>query len=140
MQNQQLRHQIVPEKYIGNTVGLPTLTDIIEELGKPGRDPRDRFETFTFAEGIHSVDDLTPGMTLPGIVTNVTQFGAFVDIGVHQDGLVHISKLSDRYVKNPADIVKIHQKVKVIVLEIDRERHRISLSMQNNPQPKSSQG
>jgi protein Tex len=134
MQREELRRQINLTRYVSETAGLPTLTDILAELGKPGRDPRDKFEVFAFAEGIHSPDDLQPGMVLPGIVTNVTQFGAFVDIGVHQDGLVHISKLSDHYVKNPSDIVKVAQKVIVTVIEIDRERHRISLSMLNKPQ------
>ncbi|MDQ7782105.1 MAG: Tex family protein [Desulfomonilaceae bacterium] len=110
-------------------VGLPTLRDIMNELAKPGRDPRDRFETFSFAEGVNSIDDLKSGMKIPGIVTNVTKFGAFVDIGVHQDGLVHISKLADRFVKDPSEIVRVRQKVMVTVLDVDKERGRISLSM-----------
>ena len=111
------------------TVGLPTLMDIKAELAKPGRDPRKQFELFSFAEGIERIGDLEVGMELPGIVTNITAFGAFVDVGVHQDGLVHISQLSDHFVKDPADVVKVHQKVKVRVLEIDIARKRISMSM-----------
>ena len=99
------------------------------ELAKPGRDPRETFETVSFTEGVERIEDVKPGMRLPGIVTNVTGFGAFVDIGVHQDGLVHISALSDRYVKNPADVVKVQQKVEVTVLDVDVKRGRISLSM-----------
>jgi uncharacterized protein len=110
-------------------VGLPTLTDILKELEKPGRDPREQIEEFRFAEGIESVDDLVEGMELPGIVTNITAFGAFVDIGVHQDGLVHISQLADKYVKDPNTVVKLHQHVRVRVLEVDQRRHRISLTM-----------
>jgi uncharacterized protein len=112
-------------------VGLPTLTDIMKELEKPGRDPREQIEEFEFAKGIETVDDLVEGMELPGIVTNITNFGAFVDIGVHQDGLVHISQLADRYVKDPNQVVKLHQHVRVRVLEVDRRRGRISLSMKN---------
>ncbi len=128
-----LRKQIGPGRYVSDTVGLPTLKDIIDELAKPGRDPRDRFEVFEFDEDINAISDLSPGLKLPGIVTNVTAFGAFVDVGVHQDGLVHISQISDRYVKNPGDVVKVHQKVTVTVLEVDLERSRISLSMKTKP-------
>ena len=103
MASETLRRQIDPNRYVTDSVGLPTLTDIIEELGKPGRDPRDQLEAFAFAEGIEKVEDLQRGMKLPGIVTNVTHFGAFVDIGVHQDGLVHVSHLSDRFVKDPTE-------------------------------------
>ena len=120
------------KQYVTGSVGLPTLTDIMEELTKPGRDPRSEFEFFSFAESVHTPEDLQPGMRLPGIVTNVTAFGAFVDIGVHQDGLVHISQLADRYVKNPADVVRVHQKVTVTVLDIDLVRRRISLSMRES--------
>jgi uncharacterized protein len=134
MQSEDLRRKIIPANYLTDTAGLPTLTDIIQELSKPGRDPRERFEAFSFAAGINTIDQLTPGMRLPGVVTNVTNFGAFVDIGVHQDGLVHISKLADHYVKNPNDVVKTQQRVMVTVLEVDRERKRITLSMQRNPQ------
>ena len=110
-------------------MGLPTLKDIIEELARPGRDPRKEFEPFYFAEGVNKIEDLAAGMKLPGVVTNVTAFGAFVDVGVHQDGLVHISQLADRFVRNPSDIVKVQQQVWVTVLEVDLERKRISLSM-----------
>ena len=110
-------------------VGLPTLTDIQNELAKPGRDPRPAFQLFSFKDGIETIEDLNPGMTLPGVVTNVTAFGAFVDVGVHQDGLVHISQLSDRYIKDPYEVVKVHQKVMVRVLELDLARRRIALTM-----------
>jgi protein Tex len=128
MQDDDLRRKIEPSRYADDTVGLPTLEDILNELEKPGRDPRDRFEGFSFAEGIESIEDLEPGMRLPGIVTNVTAFGAFVDVGVHQDGLVHISKLKDEFVKDPRDAIAVNRKVTVIVLEVDAERRRISLS------------
>jgi uncharacterized protein len=138
MRNEGLRQQIDLKRYVSETVGLPTLTDILEELARPGRDPRDKFETFSFAEGVNTMDDLVPGMKLPGIVTNVTKFGAFVDIGVHQDGLVHVSRLADRFVKDPAEVVRVNQKVMVTVLEVDKVRGRISLSMRQEPQtPKS---
>lgn len=123
--------QIDLRRYVSDTVGLPTLHDIVDELVRPGRDPRQEFEPFHFAEGVNKIEDLTPGMKVPGIVTNVTGFGAFVDVGVHQDGLVHISKLSNHYVRNPAEIVKVKQQVWVTVLEVDPERKRISLSMKN---------
>ncbi len=124
-----LRQHIDLSRYVTEQVGIPTLTDILAELAKPGRDPRKDFETFSFAEGIENLEDLEPGMQLPGIVTNVTAFGAFVDVGVHQDGLVHISELADHYVRDPRQEVRVHQKVKVKVLGVDRERRRISLSM-----------
>lgn len=127
--NSALREKIKLENYVTDTVGLPTLMDIKAEFSKPGRDPRKQFELFSFAEGIEKIGDLEVGMELPGIVTNITAFGAFVDVGVHQDGLVHISQLSDGFVKDPADVVKVHQKVKVRVLEIDIARKRISMSM-----------
>ncbi|MBF0608045.1 MAG: RNA-binding transcriptional accessory protein [Magnetococcales bacterium] len=116
-------------KYVTDTVGVPTLTDILEELAKPGRDPRQQFEAIRFLDDVKAIEDVKPGMKLPGIITNITAFGVFVDIGVHQDGLVHISQLADRFVKNPADVVKVHQKVSVTVLEVDVKRRRISLSM-----------
>ncbi len=125
----ELQQRIRLKEYESTGVGLPTLRDIMQELAKPGRDPREEFEPFSFAEGVTSIDDLKPGMKVPGIVTNVTKFGAFVDIGVHQDGLVHISKLADRFVKDPSEIVKVQQKVTVTVLDVDKERGRISLSM-----------
>ncbi|MBW8002185.1 MAG: RNA-binding transcriptional accessory protein [Planctomycetes bacterium] len=127
--NSALREKIKLENYVTDTVGLPTLMDIKAELSKPGRDPRKQFELFSFAEGINAIGDLEVGMELPGIVTNITAFGAFIDVGVHQDGLVHISQLSDHFVKDPTDVVKVHQKVKVRVLEIDIARKRISMSM-----------
>jgi protein Tex len=134
MKDEELRNKIVPERYVDEKTGLPTIMDILQELRKPGRDPRDKFEVFNFTTGINSIDQIKPGMKLPGIVTNVTNFGAFVDIGVHQDGLVHISKLADHFVKRPADVVKLQQKVVVTVIEIDKERKRIVLSMQKDPQ------
>lgn len=117
------------KKYVTDTVGMPTLTDIMAELEKPGRDPREQIEEFEFDKNVTSVDDLVAGMVLPGIVTNITNFGAFVDVGVHQDGLVHVSQLADRYVADPTQVVKLHQHVKVSVVEVDRKRNRISLSM-----------
>ncbi len=132
MKNEELRKKIRLEKYVDDKVGLPTLTDIMNELAKPGRDPRERFEVFSFAEGVNALEDLKPGMKLPGIVTNVTKFGAFVDVGVHQDGLVHISQLADRFVKDPGEVVKVSQKVMVTVLEVDVPRKRISLSMRSD--------
>jgi uncharacterized protein len=134
IRSRELRAKIDLSKYVSDTVGVPTLTDILDELAKPGRDPRIQFESFSFAEGVNKIDDLQPGMKLPGIVTNVTNFGAFVDIGVHQDGLVHVSQLSDRFVRTPTDVVKVQQRVTVTVLEVDKERQRISLSMRQEPQ------
>jgi protein Tex len=127
-----LRDKIDIRKYVSDAVGIPTLTDILKELAKPGRDPRPPFEDFKFAD-VKEITDLVPGMRLPGIVTNVTAFGAFVDVGVHQDGLVHISQIADRFVQNPAEVVKVRQKVQVTVLEVDIERRRISLSMKQHP-------
>lgn len=129
MDNEHLRRKINLKNYITETVGLPTLNDIMNELAKPGRDPREEFEMFKFAEDITKIEDLRPGMKLPGIVTNITNFGAFVDIGVHQDGLIHISKIANKFIKNPADVLKVHQKVNVTVIDVDFERKRISLSM-----------
>ncbi len=129
-----LRSRIKLEKYVTESVGIPTLKDILDELAKPGRDPRQKFETFAFQEGLEKMEDLKPGMKLPGIVTNVTAFGAFVDIGVHQDGLVHVSQLADKFVKDPAEIVKVQQKVTVTVTEVDLARKRIALSMKANPE------
>ena len=127
--DKEKRSAIDPKRYVTAEVGLPTLTDIMKELEKPGRDPREQIEEFEFAKGIETVDDLVEGMELPGIVTNITNFGAFVDIGVHQDGLVHISQMADKYVKDPNQVVKLHQHVMVRVIEVDRRRGRISLSM-----------
>lgn len=129
MNNSLMRGRIILKNYITENIGMPTLNDIMNELARPGRDPRKVFEVFTFSDVVHQISDIEPGMKLSGIITNVTAFGAFVDIGVHQDGLVHISHLSDNYVKNPSDIVKVQQKVIVTVLEVDIERKRISLSM-----------
>jgi uncharacterized protein len=129
IKDKEKREAIDLKKYVAGDVGLPTLTDIMKELEKPGRDPREQIEEFEFAKGIETVDDLVEGMELPGIVTNITNFGAFVDIGVHQDGLVHISQLADKYVKDPNQVVKLHQHVRVRVIEVDHRRGRISLSM-----------
>jgi uncharacterized protein len=131
MRDDSLRGKIRLQDYVTETIGLPTLTDILQELAKPGRDPRKQFEVFRFAEGVKQMEDLQAGMRLPGIVTNVTAFGAFVDIGVHQDGLVHISQLADRFVKDPAEVVKVHQKVMVTVVAVDLTKKRISLSMKD---------
>jgi uncharacterized protein len=119
--------------FVSDDIGLPTLNDIVDELRKPGRDPRKQFEAFSFTDGVDKIRDLEAGMTLPGIVTNVTAFGAFVDVGVHQDGLVHISQLADKFVKDPANIVKVQQQVRVTVLEVDLARNRIALSMKRQP-------
>ena len=127
------RENVNLQAYISEAVGMPTLTDILAELEQPGRDPREQFESFSFAEGIEHPEDLTTGMVLPGIVTNVTNFGAFVDIGVHQDGLVHISHLADEFVGDPAKVVAVQQPVSVTVLEVDIDRKRISLSMKREP-------
>lgn len=129
LKNDKLRKSIDLKAYVNDSVGLPTLNDIIAELAKPGRDPREKFEAFAFTEGVNSINDLKVGMTLPGLVTNITNFGAFVDIGVHQDGLVHLSQLSNRYVKDANEIVKVNQQVEVRVTEIDVSRKRIALSM-----------
>jgi len=129
IQQKDLRTRVDIHKYVTPEVGLPTLTDIMRELEKPGRDPREALEEFEFDSRVSTIDDLVPGMELPGIVTNITNFGAFVDIGVHQDGLVHISQLANKYVSHPTDVVKLHQHVRVRVTEVDRRRNRISLSM-----------
>ena len=121
--------QIDPSRYVSDQIGLPTLNDIVAELARPGRDPRQEFEPFDFAAGVHRIEDLTVGMKLPGVITNVTGFGAFVDVGVHQDGLVHISQLAEGFVRNPSDVVKVQQRVWVTVLEVDLERKRIALSL-----------
>ena len=130
------------KKYVSDEVGLPTLQDILAELEKPGRDPRDQFEAFAYQEGVNEVSDLKVGMKLPGIVTNITKFGAFVDVGVHQDGLVHVSHLSDQFVSDPSKIVKLQQQVQVTVTEVDINRKRIALSMKSDPfgKPKHQKG
>jgi uncharacterized protein len=129
LEDQTLREKIDLHAYVTDRVAMPTLTDILAELAKPGRDPRKQFESLDFTEGIENLEDLEPGMTLTGVVSNVTAFGAFVDIGVHQDGLVHVSQLANHFVKDPHKVVKVNQKVTVTVLEVDLERKRISLSM-----------
>jgi uncharacterized protein len=140
IQQPELRSNIAVSRYVTETAGIPTLNDILAELAKPGRDPRKTFEAFSFTDGIEKIENLRPGMKLPGIVTNITAFGAFVDIGVHQDGLVHISQMADRFVKNPADIVKVQQKVLVTVLSVDLVRNRISLSMKSATDSSTDEG
>lgn len=129
IENKEIRSKIKPEQFVSGNFGLPTITDILKELEKPGRDPRTKFDFFEFDKNVNSIDDLIPGMTLPGIVTNITAFGAFVDIGVHQDGLIHLSQMADRYISDPNEIVKLNQKVEVKVLEVDKVRKRIQLSL-----------
>jgi len=129
LRDEKLRERIEPEKYITDQAGLPTIMDILQELARPGRDPRKQFSRFEFDRNVHSIEDLKPGMLLPGIVTNITAFGAFVDVGVHQDGLVHISELSDHYIKDPNEAVRLNQQVLVKVLVVDTGRKRIQLSM-----------
>ena len=124
-----------PKKFTDETFGLPTVTDILQELDKPGRDPRPEFKTATFQDGVEDLKDLEPGMILEGVVTNVTNFGAFVDIGVHQDGLVHISALSEKFVKDPREAVKAGDVVKVKVMEVDIPRKRVGLSMRMSDTP-----
>jgi uncharacterized protein len=133
MSSEALRSQIILQKYVSETVGVPTLQDIVEELAKPGRDPRASFEVFQFQDGVNSMADLKVGMKLPGIVTNITAFGAFVDIGVHQDGLIHLSHLADRYIKDANEVIKVAQQVEVTVLEVDIARKRIALSRKADP-------
>ncbi len=133
IRTKELRTKIELKRYETDTIGMPTLQDIMEELAKPGRDPREKFEAFSFAAGIAKIEDVKPGMKLPGVVTNVTAFGAFIDIGVHQDGLAHVSQLSDKYIKDPNEAVKVHQKVTATVLEVDVPRKRISLSLKKSP-------
>lgn len=133
--DEKLRKSINLQKYVSDTVGLPTLNDIIAELAKPGRDPREQFEAFSFTDGVNVIDDLKIGMKLPGIVTNITAFGAFVDIGVHQDGLVHLSQITNRFIKDPNEVLKVHQKVEVRVTEVDVNRKRISLTMKDDEKP-----
>ena len=127
--NKEKREAVDIKKYVTAEVGIPTLTDIMKELEKPGRDPREQLEEFEFDKNVSTIDDLVEGMVLPGIVTNITNFGAFVDIGVHHDGLVHISQMANRRIAHPLDVVKLHQHIKVRVIEVDHRRNRISLSM-----------
>ena len=129
IKDKELRSKIDLKKYVTDTVGLPTLTDILQELDKPGRDPRQKIQVFEFDKNVRTLDDLQEGMELPGIVTNITNFGCFVDIGIKENGLVHVSQLADRFVSNPADVVRIHQYVRVKVISIDHERKRIQLTM-----------
>jgi uncharacterized protein len=136
MSRPELRTLINLNEFVTESTGLPTLTDILEELAKPGRDPRKHFEVFEFDKNIHTLDDLVPGRVLPGIVTNITAFGIFVDIGIHQTGLVHISQLSESFIKDPNEVVQLHQKVKVKVLDVDKERKRVQLSMKGLEQKK----
>jgi uncharacterized protein len=137
MKNEALRKQLDLKNYISDEVGLPTLKDILAELSKPGRDPREQFESFAFADGVNKIEDLKVGMKLPGIVTNITNFGAFVDIGVHQDGLVHLSQMADKFIQNPNEVVKVQQRVEVTVTEVDIARKRIALSMKGNTPKKA---
>ena len=141
MKDEQLRQKIKLQNYVSETVGLPTLNDILKELAKPGLDPREKFEAFSFSDGINAITDLHVGMTLPGIITNITAFGAFVDIGVHQDGLVHLSQMADKFIKDPNEVVKVSQKVMVRITEVDVHRKRIALSMksENKPEPRPKQ-
>lgn len=134
-----IRRSIPLQKYTSETVGLPTLNDIMAELAKPGRDPREQFEAFSFTDGVNAIGDLKVGMKLPGIVTNITNFGAFVDIGVHQDGLVHLSQITNRFIKDPNEVLKVHQKVEVTVTEVDVNRKRIALSMKENDKSNPSE-
>jgi protein Tex len=130
IENQNLQKSIDPKQYVTKEVGLPTLNDILKELKKPGRDPREQLESFEFGN-VNDIKDLTTNMVLPGIVTNITAFGCFVDIGVHQDGLVHLSNMANRFIKDPNEVVKVHQKVMVKVIEVDVQRKRIALSMKD---------
>ena len=140
MQKPELRQKIELKKYVSTDVGLPTLQDIMSELAKPGRDPRKQFEIFKFAEGVNDMKDLQVGMKLPGVITNVTAFGAFIDIGVHQDGLAHVSQLSDSFVKDAAEAVKVGQRVMATVMEVDIQRKRIALSLKSKPDFEKKQG
>ena len=127
--NKELIAKINPKDFVEQDFGLETINDILKELEKPGRDPRKTFEAFEFDKDIRSIEDLKPGMELNGIVTNITAFGAFVDIGVHQDGLVHISQMADHYIKDPNEVVRLNQHVRVKVIDVDIRRNRISLTM-----------
>ena len=127
--SKELRLKIQPEKYLTSTVGMPTLKDILQELDKPGRDPRGPIKIFEFDKNVKTIEDLTEGMELPGIVNNITNFGCFVDIGIKEKGLVHVSQLADKFVSDPTTVVSIHQHVRVKVMSIDLERKRIQLTM-----------
>lgn len=138
MGDSQFLRSLNPAELVDEHFGIPTITDVLKELDKPGRDPRPEFKTATFKDGVETMADLTPGMLLEGVVTNVTNFGAFVDIGVHQDGLVHISSLTDKFVSDPHQVVKAGDivKVKVLEVEIDRKRIALTMRMDEQPQPK----
>ena len=140
IQNAEVRKQIKAKDFVSETAGQFTIEDILKELEKPGRDPRSPIEEFRFAEGVSTMDDLKPGMKVPGIVTNITNFGAFVDVGVKQDGLVHISHLANRYISDPNEAVKLGQKVMATVLEVDISRKRISLSLKDGEQKTEVRG
>ena len=131
MSSEELRNKLQLEEFVTENIGLPTLTDIIQELAKPGRDPRKKFDIFEFDKNVMKIDDVISGMILPGIITNITAFGAFVDIGVHQDGLIHVSQMAERFIKDPNEVLHLNQKVTVRVLEVDKARKRIQLSMKN---------
>jgi uncharacterized protein len=131
MQRADLREKIDLLRYVTSEVGMPTLTDILRELEKPSRDPRTQLEEFHFDESVHTIDDLQVGMILPGIITNIANFGAFCDVGVHKDGLIHISEMANRRVSSPQEVVSLHQHVRVRVIDIDRARGRIQLSLRN---------
>jgi protein Tex len=136
IENQELREKINIEDFVTEQAGIPTLRDIMAELARPGRDPREKFGVFQFTEGVNTIKDLREGMMLPGIVTNITAFGAFVDVGVHQDGLVHKSKIADKYVADPANHLKLNQRIKVKVENVDMERKRIQFTMIGVEQPR----
>ncbi|MFT7297915.1 MAG: hypothetical protein ACI9WO_000723, partial [Sphingobacteriales bacterium] len=131
IKNPFLRQKINPQDFVNNEVGLPTINDILQELAKPGLDPRGKAETFSFAEGIETIGQLREGMVLPGVVTNLAKFGAFVDIGIKENGLLHISQIANRFIKDPAEVLKLDQKVKVRVMSVEIDRKRIQLSMKD---------
>jgi uncharacterized protein len=137
LKNENVRKQIQPTKYVTNNIGLPTLNDILKELARPGRDPRTKAETFSFDQNVRTIDDLHEGVTLPGIVTNITNFGCFVDIGIKTNGLIHVSELADKFVKHPDEVVKLHQHVNVKVIGVDKQRDRIMLSIKQLQKEKS---
>jgi uncharacterized protein len=129
--NEEFRKQLEPGDFVTEKTGLPTVKDILQELAKPGRDPREKFGVFEFAKGIRTIDDLEEGMTVPGIVTNITAFGAFVDIGVKENGLIHVSQMANEFVKDPHKYVKLNQKLQVKITKVDIQRKRIQLSLKD---------
>ena len=129
MSSEDLRKKIILKDFVTDKTGMPTLKDIMEELAKPGRDPREKFGFFEFAKGISTLEDLEEGMVLPGIITNITAFGAFVDIGIKQNGLIHVSNMADKFIRDPNEVVKLNQKVQARVLKVDKVRKRIQLSL-----------